>query len=122
MRPSQEIVVGFRTPSGHVQQVIPYRTQSIPKLVRESTNQWDPKLCQLWADEVLHFVKNELVNTNSDGGDTESVWRLSFEPGYGLRLRKLSLEEVEDVRDGEDRVGFLPRWYWDAVSLNSMVQ
>jgi len=41
------------------------------------------------------------------------VWRVVFIPKEGVRVRLLDCEEVEDVRGAEDRVGFLPSWFWD---------
>ena len=29
----------------------------------------------------------------------------------------LDASGVEDVMGGDDRVGFLPRWYWDEIEL-----
>jgi RAT1-interacting protein len=43
------------------------------------------------------------------------MWRLSFTPGSGLTLHELDDEKIEEVRNGEDRVGFLPTKYFDAV-------
>lgn len=46
----------------------------------------------------------------------ESVWRVSFKPGRGVEVRLLDVSEVEEVRNGEERVGFLPNSYFDKVS------
>lgn len=48
--------------------------------------------------------------------DAESlVWRLTFTPGVGLFLRLLDQEEIKEVSNDEDLVGFLPKWYWNDV-------
>lgn len=35
----------------------------------------------------------------------------------GITVTKLDAPGVEDVMGGDDRVGFLPRWYWDEIEL-----
>ncbi|KAJ6507959.1 RAI1-domain-containing protein [Mycena vitilis] len=58
-----------------------------------------------------------------------AVWRLTFRPGVGVELVRLDEEGVRDVEreplgepntdddaKGEERVGFLPRWYWEEVT------
>ncbi len=47
-----------------------------------------------------------------ESGERE-VWRLSNDPNVGLTMRLLTAQEVEEVRGGEDRVGFLPTQYWN---------
>jgi len=60
-----------------------------------------------------------------------TIWRVTFTPKQGVSARVLDADEVADVRGcggtagestGEepeeekvDRVGFLPRWFWDEV-------
>ncbi|KAG8762290.1 decapping endonuclease targeting mRNA [Ceratobasidium sp. 423] len=44
------------------------------------------------------------------------VWRLEIRPGTQMvTLYKLEPSEVEEVANGEDRVGFLPTWFWESV-------
>ncbi|KAF7340792.1 RAI1 domain-containing protein [Mycena sanguinolenta] len=58
-----------------------------------------------------------------------AVWRVTFRPGVGVELRQLDDAAVRDVESGEEgyvkdgkekveRVGFLPRWYWEEVTAN----
>ncbi|KAF7374739.1 RAI1 domain-containing protein [Mycena sanguinolenta] len=58
------------------------------------------------------------------------VWRVTFRPGVGVELRQLDDAAVRDVKGGEEggvkdgkekveRVGFLPRWYWEEVTATS---
>ena len=61
--------------------------------------------------------------TNDERKETErtnepTVWRVSFTPQQGVSVRVLDEEEVDDVRGGEDRVGFLPRWFWEEMRLD----
>lgn len=58
------------------------------------------------------------MKSQSRDGSTD-VWRVKFTPGEGARVMKLDKAAVEEVVNGEDRVGFLPRWYWDKVTSNS---
>ena len=49
-----------------------------------------------------------------EGAEEEmKVWRIKFTPKEGVMLRVLDRDEVEDVVGGEDRMGFLPRWFVD---------
>lgn len=41
---------------------------------------------------------------------------MKFVPGKGAEVIMLDNIGVEDVRNGEDRVGFLPRSYWGVVT------
>jgi hypothetical protein len=60
--------------------------------------------------------------TRREAHPDAAVWRLTFRPGVGVELRKLDDAAVQDVEGGEgdkeevDRVGFLPRWYWEEVT------
>ncbi|KAL4062868.1 RAI1 like PD-XK nuclease-domain-containing protein [Scleroderma yunnanense] len=100
-----EIVVGFRKPSGHLTAVQSFRTVEIPRLVRGKPDTWDPSICLEWGDAFLAFLQ-----TTVQPGTGREVWRVSFEPRVGVRA------EVVDVAEGEDRVGILPRWYWDGLN------
>ncbi|KAJ6623977.1 RAI1 like PD-XK nuclease-domain-containing protein, partial [Mycena sp. CBHHK59/15] len=103
-----EIFVGFRTPSGQVTTTQVFKTIEIPRLVRGKAHAWDPVLCLRWGHEFLNFLKKQV------GGQSEtSVWRVKFGPKVGVEM--LDASDVGDVVAGEDRVGFLPRWYWDEV-------
>jgi RAT1-interacting protein len=44
------------------------------------------------------------------------VWRVKFKPKYGIEIKLLDDDGVREVINGEDRVGFLPKWYWEDVS------
>lgn len=47
------------------------------------------------------------------------MWRVSFIPRVGVKISLLDKVGVEDVEAGEDRVGFLPRWYWDELQKDT---
>ena len=115
----------------------------LPRLVRGKPGAWDPNLCLQWGSQFLSFLQaairnwdvnksgapdgsTELEVTNSSRESSpdqrhksrikeESVWRVTFHPGKGAEVVLLNDDEVADVRNGEDRVGFLPRFYWDEV-------
>jgi RAT1-interacting protein len=87
----QKIVVGFRSNVGRVTAVQSFKTLEIPRLVRGKPNAWDPLLCLAWGDRFLNV------------------------PGQGASIRGLNEDEVKAVEGGEDRIGFLPRWYWNEV-------
>jgi RAT1-interacting protein len=104
-------VVGFRTPAGVVTTVQSFKTVQIPRLVRGKPGAWDPLLCLDWGNLFLTFLKSSICG----GSDTSSVWRVKFIPGSGVRVEELGPSGLEEVVNGEDRVGFLPSWYWEEV-------
>jgi RAT1-interacting protein len=112
----QEIVVGFRDREGHLTSTETLKTADIPRMVRTSSGQWNPQTCQDWAlRALLHMT--DVLSQKAYGGSPADVWRATFDPKAGLNLRKLEPREVEiSVRCGEDRIGFLPRDYWEATS------
>ncbi|KAJ7707493.1 RAI1 like PD-XK nuclease-domain-containing protein [Mycena rosella] len=105
-----EILVGFRTPAGQVSTTQVFKTVEIPRLVRGKLHAWDPTTCLRWGNAFLGFLQAQLK-----GQPERDVWRVRFTPGMGVELRALDAVEVEDVVAGEERVGFLPRVYWDEV-------
>ena len=112
----QEIVVGFRTPAGVVTNLQPFKTIQIPRMVRGKPGAWDPLVCLDWGHRVLTFLKDVGHSEPlSENKRAVAVWRVQFVPGSGLSVDKLDHAGVEDVVNGEDRVGFLPRWYWDEL-------
>ena len=109
----QEIVVGFRTPAGKIVDVQSFKTIQIPRLVRNKPGAWDPVLCLDWGNRFLTFLKATIQDSSSSGEGTGTrVWRVRFTPNVGVGVVLLDEEAVKDVQGGEDRVGFLPRWYW----------
>jgi RAT1-interacting protein len=40
---------------------------------------------------------------------------VKFTPGVGVQLALLQEEGRREVEAGEDRVGFLPDWYWNEM-------
>ncbi|KAJ7455291.1 RAI1 like PD-XK nuclease-domain-containing protein [Mycena galericulata] len=107
-----EILVGFRTPAGQVTTTQTFKTVEIPRLVRGKPHAWDPAACLRWGDAFLAFLKTHINNKEEPQA---RVWRVSFRPNVGVELRVLDGGEVDEVVAGEERVGFLPRWYWEEV-------
>ncbi|KDR76133.1 hypothetical protein GALMADRAFT_462464 [Galerina marginata CBS 339.88] len=108
-----EIVVGFRTPAGVVTTVQSFKTIQLPRLVRGKPGAWDPVLCLDWGYKFLTFLK-DLVRSTAGDSDS-SVWRVKFVPASGVSVEALDSKGIEDVVNGEDRVGFLPKWYWEEI-------
>lgn len=105
-------MVGFRKPSGQLVTTQSFRTVEIPRSVRGKPGAWDPLVCLDWGDQFLSFLHDTLpVNTGKD------VWRVRFTPEVGISIAMLDVAGVEDVMGGDDRVGFLPRWYWEEVEV-----
>ncbi|KAF9238550.1 RAI1-domain-containing protein [Melanogaster broomeanus] len=106
-----EIVVGFRKPSGQLTTTQSFQTVQIPRNVRGKPGAWDPLICLDWGDRFFSFLHNTVrTNTGKD------VWRVTFTPKVGITATMLDEAGVEEVVGGDDRVGFLPRWYWDEIA------
>lgn len=113
----QEILVGFRTHPGILTTTQSFKTIEIPRLVRGKPNAWDPAVCFDWGRTFLEFLK-DIIRANAQVDSERSkpkpnVWRVRFVPKDRVTVELLDDTGVEDVEGGEDRVGFLPRWYWD---------
>lgn len=72
-------------------------------------------MCLDWGYDFLTSLKNLVRHADSGEEDVASVWRAKFAPGSGINVERLDAAGVDDVANGEDRVGFLPRWYWDEI-------
>ena len=112
----QEIIVGFRSPAGKLGTIQSFRTMQIPRMVRGKPGSWDPSVCLGWGERFLAFVKEAVQSdfrSGSDDGEEEVpvVWRVEFKPRVGISMIQLGPEAVEEVQEGSDRYGFLPRWY-----------
>jgi RAT1-interacting protein len=77
-------------------------------MVRGKQNAWDPQISLSWGERFLTWIKRSVESGNAAPG---SVWRVKFTPRVGVELALLSEEERREVEAGEDRVGFLPKWY-----------
>lgn len=83
-------------------------------MVRGKQDAWDAQICLLWGDRFLTWVKSN-VTVESDNVAPGAVWRVKFTPRVGVELTLLREEERREVQAGEDRVGFLPRWYFKEI-------
>jgi len=86
-------------------------------MVRGKPGSWDPSVGLCWGERFLAFVKEavqgDVRSAPGAGEQLPVVWRVNFTPGMGITMIQLGPEEVEEVQDGSDRYGFLPRWYWE---------
>lgn len=85
-----------------------FKTIQLPRLVRGKPGAWEPAVCLDWANRFLSFLK-EIVGVSTP----ETVWRVKFKPKEGITVERLDGKALAEVSAGEDRVGFLPQWYWD---------
>ena len=69
-------------------------------------------MCLDWGERFLTFLKDSI---SSSPADDSSVWRVKFVPGSGVSVEELDSSRLEEVVSGEDRVGFLPTWYWEEL-------
>ena len=102
-----------------------FETIHIPRLVRGKQGSWNPNHCLVWGAKFVSFLKttidkwDEHFPAESKKPSDERVWRVKFLPGKGAEVALLDKSGTEEVRNGEDRIGFLPRWYRDAVNEQS---
>lgn len=99
-----------------------FKTVEIPRMVRGKQGAWDPIKCLDWAKRFIAFLQNVVtpVQAIKDGKDGQvPVWRVKFNPGTGVSVSLLDGAGVDEVSAGEERVGFLPKWYIDELELNA---
>jgi RAT1-interacting protein len=108
-----EIIVGFRNPRGILQTTQSFKTLELPRMVRGKPNAWDPNLCLAWGNTFLEQVRRWMEEARNEDSQYAYVGRLKFTPGDGITFWILDREGVEEVEEGEDRVGFLPTWYME---------
>lgn len=105
--------MGFRTPSGVVTTTQIFKTIQIPRLVRGKPGAWDPLICLDWGHKFLTFLKGVVQKESRPSDKHVPVWRVIFKHGVGVSVGILDDDGIEDVVGSEDRVGFLPTWYWE---------
>lgn len=66
--------------------------------------------------ECLSDVGCDVDEANETRRRERCVWRVTFYPGEGTETVLLDEQQVAEVRNGEDRVGFLPSSYWNQVA------
>ena len=100
-------------------------------------------VCFDWGQRFIDFLKSTVraAGTNAQatqlgmsGGAHEllpherctgratnkpAVWRIIFKPKEGVSVTQLDEIGMQEVEAGEDRVGFLPRWYFDEIRARS---
>jgi len=81
-------------------------------MVRGKQNAWDPQISLSWGETFLAWIRSNVEAGNDSPG---AVWRVKFTPRVGAQFALLQEEERREVEAGEDRVGFLPKWYWREV-------
>jgi RAT1-interacting protein len=84
-------------------------------MVRGKQGAWDPQICLSWGERFLTWIRSNVESGNVAPG---SVWRATFTPRAGVEFVLLREEERREVEAGEDRVGFLPTWYWKEIQEN----
>ena len=116
-----------------------FNTMHIPRLVRGKRGAWDPTVCFDWGQRFIAFLKSTVRAAGGNAQATQSelsgdahqsmasgrcanfvdnkppVWRVVFRPNEGVSVTRLGDIGVREVEAGEDRVGFLPRWYFDKI-------
>ena len=89
----------------------------LPRLVRDKAGAWNPLICLKWGDDFINLLTSIVTShPRPEEGEDEPVWRVKFTPTSGVAITLLSKDGMDEVVNGEDRVGFLPRWYFDELS------
>ncbi|KAJ2036323.1 decapping endonuclease targeting mRNA [Coemansia sp. S16] len=70
------VTVGFRDNDGILRSVEDFRTQDIPRLVKHNQSMWQPNVCMNFADQVLQFIKDCVVDEGP-----EVQFRIAFDSG-----------------------------------------
>lgn len=107
--------MGFRTPKGQITTLQSFKTMQLPRMIRGKPGAWDPSVCLDWGQQFLTFLKQMVTTDNDDPPKKETVWRVVFTPKGGAKVMRLSEAELVHVVAGEERVGFLPRFYWNEL-------
>ncbi len=111
----QKIIIGCRTDRGEVKYTQTLETKNIPLFVRNKVGAWDPRVYMDWWRQFIAFLQRVIQQTQD--GDPQTVWRVKFTPKVGASIVRLDDQGMTEVVGGEDRVGFLPRWYWESEDL-----
>ena len=103
----------------------------IPRMVRGKPGAWDPTTCLAWGEGFFGWLRGQVaadeqrvvqqsLETDPAGENRPAaVWRARFTPKSGVSVSRLDEAGVTDVEGAEDRVGCLPRWYWEDVLKKS---
>ncbi|CBQ72854.1 related to RAI1-Rat1p Interacting Protein, required for pre-rRNA processing [Sporisorium reilianum SRZ2] len=144
-----KIVVGFRDYHGFLTTHQDFETLRIPRMVRagqpiagrfdeagrpviRDKSVWEPKDGLGFGDQILSFIRQTISTHSSTSKDESSatskiehpVFRVTFKaPFEAVEIRALSQQEVlEQAQDGGssgERVGFLPRSFYDFVQTRA---
>lgn len=136
-----EVYVGFRDARGIVRDWHEFKTLEMPRCVRGKEWEWDPHRCLQTFADVLAWMREEIprIQQTRSTDDTQ-VFRLEFKPappppravgtsqshrppptagsanasGGTFTLTALDEGDLAEVQGQQtDRVGFLPRKWWD---------
>lgn len=88
----------------------------LPRLVRDKPGAWNPLICLKWGKDFIDFLTSIVTSRTPSENGVEPIWRIKFTPRSGVAATLLAEEDVEKVVNGEDRIGFLPRWYVDELT------
>jgi len=128
-----KVFVGFRDREGTLQATHEFETLAMPAAVKgKGPHEWSSKPCLNMANAILQFAQSSIRGTlalssetgNRSAGEQNAVFRLAFDPvARRVTLIRLTDEEVAEVKGPDvDRVGFLPRRYYDFANKTEHVR
>ncbi|KAJ2613685.1 decapping endonuclease targeting mRNA [Coemansia sp. RSA 1365] len=89
------VTVGFRDDSGVLRGIQDFKTQDIPRMVKNKPRMWKPNVCMNFADKLLHFIKSHVVEEGP-----EMQYRIEYDP-ESQEIRILSLGQCEPFLTAE---------------------
>ncbi|KAG8864884.1 decapping endonuclease targeting mRNA [Tulasnella sp. 330] len=107
-----EVIVGFRTFDGILLTTQSFQTLDLPNITKGKSGEWSTGVCLNFGEQLISHVRQTIQRHQTTPQDQSRVWRLRFQPTVGIDIWELEAAEIEEVADGEDRVGFLPRAFW----------
>ena len=91
-------------------------------MVRGKPGAWDPVKCFDWGNRFLTFLRKTVtpLDVTADAkNDPPPILRVKFSPGKGVSVNFLDKAAVDEISAGEERIGFLPKWYIDEIRTQS---
>lgn len=104
------IIVGFRDQQGFVQTLQKFKTLEIPRLVRGKPGLWDPNVCLVFAEHVLHWIRKTVMMAEKERAEADDasakqprIYRIEWkEPWRELSIRLLDTEPTESPPIDDD--------------------
>ncbi|EJU05097.1 RAI1-domain-containing protein [Dacryopinax primogenitus] len=112
-----QVVVGFRSSRSPyiLETVQTFQTFHLPRLGLNAG--WSATACLNWTNAALEYIRERLASEGRAVQEEAKMFRIMFRPGEGLQVLTLADEHALAIQNGDhvERVGFLPKGYWEWV-------